>query len=548
MGRIRLRIEPPGTPPFEGEYDPPSLVLGRSTQATVPISDGSLSRRHARLFERDGLWYVEDLGSRNATLLNGSVVAEPTRLRPRDEIRMAGTRVVVVGDGSAKAEAEEPGLSGILKPASALLEIESSVTRFGGEGEALRRLTDRLKLLSEVHKALARPISIDALLDLILDRAFTHFRPEEGAIFLRKEGGELYRAKSRRPPDQEGEPFYSRRLIHEVADEGKAALVEDAGHDERFATSESILGFGVRSLIAAPLLDDAGSAGMIVLHSRAHVRHFTEDDLELLVSLASAAALRLKNLALAEETARRRLLDKEMELAHEIQMGMLPREFPKRPEFQLFARLRPARSVGGDLYDFLLVGDHLWLLVGDVSGKGVGAALFMAVTRTLFRAVAPGEASLAGALSRLNHELARDNERAMFVTAFLARLDLESGELEYANAGHNLPYHLPAGGGLQAIEGARGLPLGVFAESEYKAERLGLKPGDVLYLYTDGIVEAFNARDEPYSEARLEEALRGLSGAAAAEVVEGTLESLGGFVGDAPPSDDITVMALRLAP
>lgn len=549
MSRIRLRIEPPGVPPFEGEYDPPSLVLGRSIQATVPISDDSLSRRHARLLERDGLWYVEDLGSRNATLLNGRVVAEPTRLHPRDEIRMAGTRVVVLGDdAAAEAEAPEPGLSGILKPASELLAMESSVTRFGGEGDTLRRLTDRLKLLSEVHKALARPISTDALLELILESAFTHLRPEEGAIFLRKEGGELYRAKSRRPSGQEGEPFYSRRLIHEVADKGKAALVEDAGRDERFAASESMLGFGVRSLLAAPLLDDAGSAGMIVLHSRAHVRHFTEDDLELLVSLASAAALRLKNLALAEETARRRLLDKELELAHEIQMGMLPREFPKRPEFELFARLRPARSVGGDLYDFLLVGDRLWLLVGDVSGKGVGAALFMAVTRTLFRAIAPGEASLAGALSRLNRELARDNERAMFVTAFLARLDLESGELEYANAGHNLPYHLPVGGGLQAIEGARGLPLGVFAESEYKSERLGLEPGDVLYLYTDGIVEAFNARDEPYSEARLEEALRGLSGAAAAEVVERTLESLGAFVGDAPPSDDITVMALRLAP
>ena len=545
MGRIRLRIEPPGSPPFESEYDG-SLVLGRSTQATVPIPDGSLSRQHARLFEREGHWYVEDLGSRNATLLNGRLVTEPTRLRPEDDLRLAGTRVVVLGDPALpRAEPKEPGLSGIVKPASALLDVGGSATLTGGEGAALRRVTDRLKLLSDVHKALARPLSVDELLDLILERAFAHFRPEEGSIFLRRPGGELYRAKSQRRPGETGEPFYSRRLIREVADEGKAALVEDAGRDERFAASESML--GVRSLLAAPLLDDAGSAGMIVLHSRAHVRHFTEDDLELLVSLASAAALRLKNLALAEETARRRLLDKELELAHAIQMGMLPREFPKRPEFELFARLRPARSVGGDLYDFLLVDDHLWLIVGDVSGKGVGAALFMAVTRTLFRAVAPGEASLAGALSRMNRELARDNERSMFVTAFLARLDLRSGGLEYANAGHNLPYRLAAGSGPLPIEGARGLPLGAFAESEYTTEHLRLDPGELLFLHTDGIVEAFDAGGQAYGEARLEETLRGLSGRAAEEVVEGTLASLAAFVAGAPASDDITVMALRLA-
>ena len=547
MSRIRLRIEPPGTPPFEREYDGPSLVLGRSTQATVPIPDGSISRQHARLFEREGLWYVEDLGSRNATLLNGRVVAQATRLHPQDDIRMAGTRVVVMGDAAAAAEADEPGLSGIVRSASDLLEAGSSMTRMGGEGEALRRVTDRLKLLSEVHKALARPISIEDLLELILESAFTHLRPEEGSIFLRREGGELYRAKSRRPSGETGEPFYSRRLIREVADEGKAALVEDAGRDERFRSSESMLGFGVRSLLAAPLLDDPGPLGMIVLHSRAQVRHFTEDDLELLVSLAAAAALRLKNLALAEETARRRLLDKELELAHAIQMGMLPREFPKRPEFELFARLRPARSVGGDLYDFLLVGDRLWLLVGDVSGKGVGAALFMAVTRTLFRAIAPGEASLAEALSRMNRELARENDRAMFVTAFLARLDLASGELEYANAGHNLPYRLAASGSLHPIEGGRGLPLGAFAESEYRAERLRLEPGDLVFLATDGIVEAFDHRDEAYGDARLEDALRGLAAASAEGLVEGTLASLATFVGQAPQSDDITVMALRLA-
>src|SRR4029450_7363597 len=150
--------------------------------------------------------------------------------------------------------------------------------------------------------------------------------------------------------------------------------------DERFASAESIVLSGVRSIVAAPLLDAEGSLGMIVLTSHAHVRRFSEDDLELLVSLASAVTLRIRTLAFAEQAARHRLLEREIDLAREIQMSMLPATFPVRAEFALFAALRPARSVGGDLYDFLEGEDHVWFFVGDVSGKGFPAALHMAVT------------------------------------------------------------------------------------------------------------------------------------------------------------------------
>ena len=245
-------------------------------------------------------------------------------------------------------------------------------------------------VVNEVHRALAAPITLEALLDLVLDRAFAHLQPEEGAIFLRRPDGSLERAASRQAPGATGEPLFSRRLVQEVIDKGVAALVTDASADERFAEAESIVISGVRSLVAAPLLDSEGCLGMIVLSAKRRVHPFGEDDMELLVALASAAALRIRNLALTEETARRRLLDRELDLAHDIQMAMLPRAFPERPEIDVAAALRPARTVGGDLYDVVAEGDRVWLLVGDVSGKGVGAALFMAVTKTLFRAIAPG--------------------------------------------------------------------------------------------------------------------------------------------------------------
>jgi serine phosphatase RsbU (regulator of sigma subunit) len=402
-----------------------------------------------------------------------------------------------------------------------------------------------MRLINEVHRALAAPITLEALLDLILDRVFSQLRPEEGAVYLRDAKGALARAAIRRAPGLAGEPLYSRALAREVTEKGLAALVTDASLDERFAKAESIVVSGVRSLLAAPLLDSEGCLGMIVLSAKSRLNPFREDDLELLVALASAAALRIRNIALAEETARRRLLDHELDLAHDIQMAMLPRAFPDRPGLDVHAVLRPARSVGGDLYDVIADGARVWLLAGDVSGKGVGAALFMAVTKTLFRAIAPGTASVADAVSRMNRELARDNERAMFVTAFAARLDLATGELEYVNAGHNPCYRLEAKGAVATLPGPTDPALGAVEPHAYRSSRLRLEPGDGVLLYTDGVVEARSAGDEEFHAQRLESYLAGCRAASAEGVVTGLLERLDDFVGDAPQYDDVTLLALR---
>jgi sigma-B regulation protein RsbU (phosphoserine phosphatase) len=284
---------------------------------------------------------------------------------------------------------------------------------------------------------------------------------------------------------------------------------------------------------------------MIVLSAKSRLHPFLEDDLELLVALASAAAMRIRNIALAEETAHRRLLDRELELAHDIQMAMLPRAFPELSGIDVDAALRPARSVGGDLYDVVADAGHVWLLAGDVSGKGVGAALFLAVTKTLFRAIAPSAASVAEAVSRMNQELARDNERAMFVTAFAGRLDLATGELEYVNAGHNPTYRLAAAGTVAPLPGPVDPALGALEGHEYHASRLTLEPGDALLAYTDGVVEALNAAGEEFHTLRLETYLKGCGAAPAAGIVHGLLERLDEFVGDAPQYDDVTVLALR---
>ena len=544
MSDLHLRVEPRDGPPFDTALSG-EAVLGRSSKADVVLSDRFLSRHHARLFQREGSWFLEDLGSRNTTFVNDRAVVQPTPVRPGDVIRLAESRIVVTEPGAHPPAPAGDGLTGesderlpggtILRSASALLAAAPAA----GESAA------RLRLLNEVHRALASPITLEALLELILERVFVQLSPDEGAVFLRGPDGALARAALRQGRGVTGEPLYSRRLAQEVTEKGVAALVTDARMDERFAKAESIVASGVRSLLAAPLLDSDGCLGMIVLNARNRLYPFGEDDLELLVALASAAAMRIRNIELAEDQARRRLLDRELDLAHDIQMGMLPRAFPKRRELDVHAALRPARSVGGDLYDVVADGERLWLLVGDVSGKGVGAALFMAVTHTLFRAIAPGSASVAEAVSRMNHELARDNDRAMFVTAFGARLDLATGALEYVNAGHNPTYRLQASGGPAALSGPVDPALGAVEGHVYRESRVVLATGDLVLLYTDGVVEARNAGGDEFHALRLESYLGGCREAPADRVVQGLVERLDDFVGDAPQYDDVTILALR---
>jgi serine phosphatase RsbU (regulator of sigma subunit) len=547
---LRLRVEPADGAPFRRDLDRPELVLGRSSKTDVVINDRFLSRVHARIVQRGDGWLLEDMGSRNPTRLNGTPVTTPAVLKAGDVILMAESRVVVEGpDGPEEVSGQEgragetlPG-STIFRSASTFFAPEAAVAAAGDP--LARSLAERLKLLNEVHRALAGPITLEALLEMILERAFAHLQPDEGAVFLRKSDGGFEAAASRRLPGATGELLYSRRLAQEVAGKGMAALVTDAGIDERFARAESIVVSGVRSLVAAPLLDSEGSHGMIVLSARQRPRPFGEEDMELLAALASAAALRIRNLALAEETAQRRLLDKELDLARDIQMGMLPRAFPVSPEVEIAATLRPARMVGGDLYDVVEDGPHLWFIVGDVSGKGVGAALFMAVTKTLFRAIAPGEESVGTALTRMNRELARDNERAMFVTAFAARLDRASGTLEYVNAGHTPTYRLGEAGHVRPLPGPIDPALGAVEEHAYRTSVVRLEPGDGVLAYTDGVVEARNAAGAELATTGLEAYLAGCAGARPETIVRGLVQAVEEFAGGAPQYDDVTVLAVR---
>jgi sigma-B regulation protein RsbU (phosphoserine phosphatase) len=253
----------------------------------------------------------------------------------------------------------------------------------------------------------------------------------------------------------------------------------------------------------------------------------------------------------AAEAANARLsaMEHELGLAARIQQSLLPVTFPPlsgRGDFDLHAEMTPAKAVGGDLFDFsLLDEDHLAFVIGDVSGKGAPAAIFMAMTQTLLRGATRQRMSPGECLDHVNQTLAAHNPRSMFVTIFYAILDLRTGELQYANGGHDSPYVVSAGGCAALPSKERSLMVGIMEEAKYETERHTIQPGEMLLAYTDGVTEAMNAQDEFFGSQRLEACLRTHAAAGAQELVAGVQAAVGEFADGAPQADDITILALR---
>jgi len=533
---LRVRVEPPKAQPFECDLHDAEIIIGRAPSAGLVVADSSASRQHARLYQRDDHWWMEDLGTRNGTWLNERLVKTASILRPGDCIRIGDTVVRLMPPDDLYASHQDGSSDLHGNPSTAAL--------LPADIEAIRQ-AGRLRTLNEIHRALATPISLSQLLDLILERCFEVLNPEEGVILLREKSGELRLAATRRRPGIAHEILISRRLIDEVAGKGTPTLIIDAPSDYRFQASESLMLSGVKSVVAAPLADADGTIGLIALSSRAIVRQFAPPDLDMLVSLASAAALRVRNVGLAEEAAARRVLEHELALAHEMQMAMLPKRLPERREVDLSASLEPARSVGGDLYDFVLDDDRLWFIVADVSGKGVAAALYMAVAKTLFRAIVQTRVEVAEIFTRMNRELCRDNDQLVFVTAVAGYLVLSSGKVVLSDSGHNPVVLLRRDGSRGAIPLAKGVALGVVEDAVYTQQSMSLDPGDLLVLYTDGATDARNPAGELFGAVRLDETIRSCAAQPAASVVNAVVGTISAFAAGAPPEDDLTVLAIR---
>jgi len=260
----------------------------------------------------------------------------------------------------------------------------------------------------------------------------------------------------------------------------------------------------------------------------------------------------LQELAALKEAARARVkltsLENELNVAREIQQSILPRDFSMfsdRANFTIHAEMQPAREVGGDFYDFFLIDpNRVGFVIADVSGKGVPAAIFMAMTRALLKSTAMKGGPPSACLQDINNALFRDNGRSMFVSVMYGVLNIHTGEIIYCNAGHNPPMLL-SGGKVEPLEKVGGIVCGAIFDSTYDEKKIKLQHGNVLFLYTDGVTEAMDSDENLFSEPRLIEILQATKATSPAALIEEVFQAVETFAGDAPQADDITAMAIK---
>jgi serine phosphatase RsbU (regulator of sigma subunit) len=301
-----------------------------------------------------------------------------------------------------------------------------------------------------------------------------------------------------------------------------------------------------RLLVAVPLSIKSDIFGIMLIEEDENARRFRSRRLEIINGIAQQAALAIQNDLLQQEMVSRERLETEVQLARQIQQTFIPSILPTHPNWQIAARWRTARQVGGDFYDVIELPNHkLGIFIADVADKGMPAALFMALTRTLMRAAVLETSSPAEALRRVNESLLPDTQQGMFITAVYGELDLLSGTFTYVNAGHNPPFWVKNNGSFEKLT-RTSIALGVMEQPVIEERTLTFEVGETLLLYTDGLTEAFSPDGDLFGEVRLLDVMDSLAAGTAEDVIKSIEECLNDFIDPLPLADDLTMMAIRM--
>lgn len=412
--------------------------------------------------------------------------------------------------------------------------------------------SDCIKLLS-MGSTISREAQLDGLLQRILEMSRPWIECEACSIFLpdpssgdlvihSAQGGAAPSLESFRIPAGQG-------IVGTAMTEKKTVRVDDVRLDSRFfGDADKTSGWSTRALLAAPLIDGNSCIGAIEFLNPINRPSFTDYDevlVEYFSNLVSASLVRIKSHQVALQKAQ---IERDLDLAREMQSGLLPKDYPsysKTGDLNLYASLRPALEVSGDLYDFFTTQDgRQYFLLGDVSGKGIAAGLFMAVTRTLIRATVRQYEEPVDILRQVNDQLVAENPAFLFVTIILGMYDPHTGSIRYAQGGHNQAIYINKSG-VSAYQSSGGQPLAVFADAKFEPLACQLEPGETFVIYSDGVTEAMNHKQQVYSDARLLGLLEGRHNQTAESITEAILSDVDEFVNGAEQSDDITILVLH---
>ncbi|HEY8186183.1 MAG TPA: SpoIIE family protein phosphatase [Pyrinomonadaceae bacterium] len=539
------------------------ITLGRSARNDLCIPDPFASRVHAEVRREGEEYYLQDLGSANGTLYNGGTVEGTVPLTAGGRIQIGETEIVfddgtyhssmgatMITDNSSTSLPEATiALASGDRTTSGLLEaIEGARSKpeVNVVAQAARE-DDLLALISKVGITLLSSSTLEQTLEQIVSLVFEAVPADRCLLMMRDEHSEELRVAVARLRDRVGEVGeirVSRNVMDEVVIRGKSVLTSDAQHDPRFASGTVVLQ-GVRSVLAVPLGVSEKVFGIIYADSPIAEGRFTEDHLKVLTTLASVAAIRVENARLVEARFQQERLERELQLAMEIQQRFQPAAPPSVPGYELQGISFPCYEIGGDYYDFIQREDgRLVIALGDVSGKGTAAALLMSSLHAAIHAQTGSHETLVETISAVNRYLADNIPPNRFVTLFYAELDPGSGALSFLNAGHNPPLIVHAAGTVEQLASG-GLPLGIKADADYREGRTHLQMGDVLVIYSDGVTEAASPTGEEFGPTRLYEVVSRNVDASAAGIRDRIESALTKFSQGTQAADDITLVIVK---
>ncbi len=531
-------------------------VVGRTRDCTVMIEDAAASRKHLEVNAKGDKFHWKDLGSTNGTVLNGASMLAG-ELKDGDVFQIGETRLRF----NQEEHADEPEMGTTSLFQETILGPEGLVAP---ETAPPARSMALLEAVYKVMNDIAANYDPCGLIDRILETTMRAINGQRGALFLADNDetlapcpvcGHVHRIRDGVvSPAEPGEIRISGTVARRVLGGGESVLYQDTDSDSELNASESILSLKLRSILCVPLRAKDRILGILYVDTNREDQAYTRDDMLLAAAVGNSAGLALDNARMHREILEKQRIEQEIATAWTIQEGFLVKEWPEDDSrFEVYGETRPAKTVGGDFYDFVhLSPDVVGILIGDVSGKGVPAALNMAQLLASFRLHARDHASPAEVLRLLNEDLVERSQYGMFCTLCYVRLSLTDGEVVCANAGHLPAMRLAAHGA--TLEGsASGVPAGILADGTWEDARFRLAPGETLLLCTDGILEAQSSqtrheRSEPAAQYEFDgvtECAAACGGVPPKTLIEKINEDVLRFCAPLPPHDDCTMIAVR---
>jgi len=555
----------------------PRITIGRSARNDLCVEDPFASRLHAEVRKRGDAFWIADLGSANGTLINSARLTAPVQLRDRDIVRIGETEIeysehadtapargrtsILFSDSSFAPLPEATITAGDRNSAANLISsLESSnMTLIGAAAKSLAPKSvedDALAVISRVSLTLLSGLSLDDTLQQVLDCVFEVVSADRGYVMLfeapeedPKGAPELVckamKMRSPGPANDLTNVEISRAISERVLKQGASVLTSDAQQDPRFQDRRSIALSGLRSVMAVPLAVEERISGMIYVDNPFQTNRFIERDLQLLTLIASVAAIRIENVRLLEVQQEQRRLANELALASEIQFRLHPESPPAIPCYDILGVSFPCYEVGGDYYDFIEKPDGRYVIaLGDVSGKGTGAAILMSSIHAAVRAHTRTRLSASEIVSEINQYIYDNTPSNRYVTLFYSELDPRSHQLTYINGGHNPPLLVRASGEVTPLD-IGGFPVGITQFGDYREGWVEIEPGDVMVVYSDGVTESLNEEGEEFGDGRLIEIVQKNRGRTAAGLRDRIDEALAKFVGKASAVDDLTLVIMK---